>query len=65
MTAEEKEGVREEARQLLRDELRVKVDCQFSGPVIDSVEVSLWLHGEMIARHANYFGWPEKKENGV
>ena len=52
----------EAVRQLLRDELRVKVETTYDGPVVDSVTVSLWLHGEKIAEHSSYLGWPERKE---
>ena len=58
-------SVQQAVRQLLRDELRVKVDAEYSGPVIDSVTVSLWLHDEKIATHSSYLGWPEKKEHRI
>jgi len=59
------ETEREEIRQLLRDELRIRVDTNYSGPVIDSVEVFLYLQDEVIARHTNYLGFPERKEHGI
>ena len=53
-------------RQLLRDELRIKIEAEYSvGPIIDSIEVSLYLQDEMIARHNTYLGFPEKKEHGI
>jgi len=52
----------EAVRQLLRNELRVKVETTYDGPVIDEVTVSLWLHGEKIAEHSDYLGWPKRKE---
>lgn len=61
MTDEEKEQI----RQLLRDELRIRVEADYSGPVMDSVEVSIYLQDEVIARHCTYLGFPDKKEHGI
>ena len=56
---------KDKIRQLLRDELRIRVEAEYSGPVIDSIEVSLYLQDEVIARHNTYLGFPEKKKHGI
>ena len=61
MTDTEKEKI----RQFLRDELRIRVKAEYAGPVIDSIEVSIYLQDEVIARHNTYIGFPDKKEHGI
>ena len=56
---------KDKIRRLLRDELRIKVEAEYSGHVMDSIEVSLYLQDEIIARHNTYLGFPEKKEHGI
>jgi hypothetical protein len=61
MTDPEKEKI----RQFLRDELRIRVKADYDGPVIDSIEVFLYLQDEIIAKHSSCLGFPDKKENGT
>lgn len=57
--------IKELVRELLRSELRVRVETEHDGPVIDSVRVSLYLQEDCIASHVDYLGFPKKKEGGI
>lgn len=65
---EKKTSQKEAVRQLLRDELRIKLipdytsdDCRS----LDSLEIEIYLQNELIARHATYLGFAEKKQHGI
>lgn len=59
---------KEVARQLLRDELRIKITPEYTSEdcrSLDSFVIELYLQNELIARHATYLGFPEEKQHGI
>lgn len=58
---------KEVIRQLLRDELRIKIVPEYTADcgALDSFEIELYLQNELIARHATYLGFSEEKQHGI